>query len=112
MDKKLKVLKKCIENINKFCLNSIINTSIENQTLNFGKINQNRQKLLAEQYYITIISDLLLILLNESELVEITSIMKMEKRSKFVQKIKACLKKQKYIQIDLKKFEACLAAKS
>ncbi|EGR27577.1 MIR domain protein [Ichthyophthirius multifiliis] len=109
---KLNILKKCLVDINKFCLNQLINTSIENQMLNYGKINQNRQKLLAEQYYIILISDLLQSILNEKELLQIQNLFKYEKKNKFIQKIKNCLKKQKDYIIDIKKLENTLATKA
>ncbi|EGR32970.1 MIR domain protein [Ichthyophthirius multifiliis] len=111
-EEQLKALNQCLLDIDNFCQNKIINISIDDQTLNYGEINQNRQRLLTELYYIDLISELLQNLLTEDELIEVVSIFKIDKKNKFVQKIKQCLKKQKYVKINVQKLEVQLINKS
>ncbi|EGR27977.1 MIR domain protein [Ichthyophthirius multifiliis] len=111
-EERFKTLNQCLNDVNDFCQNKIINISIEEQTLNFGKLNYQRQKLLTQLYYIDLITELLQNLLKEKELVEIMNIFQEERKQKFALKIKSCLKKQKVVKINIRKLEMQLMNKS
>lgn len=67
-ERQLIILKQCLEDLEKFCKNLLITTSIEHEASSYGKLNPARQKVLFEQYFIDVIADLVKELMCEDEL--------------------------------------------
>ncbi|KAL4438749.1 hypothetical protein ABPG74_013422 [Tetrahymena malaccensis] len=94
LQRSLQFLKSCLEDLDKFCKNQIITTSLDHETSNYGKLNYNRQKVLYEQYYIDIVIQLLKELLSKNELDKLKKIRITDIKVKIADKIKNCLVKQ------------------
>ncbi|EWS73528.1 inositol-triphosphate type 1 protein (macronuclear) [Tetrahymena thermophila SB210] len=94
LQRNLSLLKSCLEDLDKFCKNQIITTSLDYESSNYGKLNYSRQKVLYEQYYIDIVIQLLKELLSKSELENLKKIRITDIKVKIADKIKNCLVKQ------------------
>lgn len=69
-EKKLKNVHVCLENLDKFCKNSLLNTS-PNQK--FGEINTFRQQLLREQYFLDRLCEILKLSIDRKDIEKLES---------------------------------------
>ncbi|EGR30288.1 MIR domain protein [Ichthyophthirius multifiliis] len=104
----INMAKQCIIDISKFCQNKLI-VGLDNYSSSGSHINTYRQKVLAEQYFIDLVVDLVVQLMNDQELQEYVNFLKIERTNKFIQKLKNYMKLQK---INIEKFDNQLQLKN